>query len=381
MSQYPTLPHPLRLNNLRINGIAMGNARAGEQLSVLVRVALTSDEAEFYSYMQSFSSILLKHAHESGVDLVLDRISALLLVTHSGGTADLYVQDIPMSIEILAKHDVVAGEVVYRSGVADVRRVKISGLELMPEDGVVICFKVGWKFALFFDLEPNRSLDIDKMERSLGRLYRILSFQDIYEVLSDQDLFDQLARDGWFPFIEIIGGEFEILLKAHKAGFNLDEEKVKLLKKFGAARIDTIAERWWKRPSLGGRKSILEPALDAFKRGDPVSCLKNILTEMEGIIQSVHIAELGKGASIKDLLKYAAAKGVKKADDETSLLFPKQFLQYLSDHTYASFDPKNPASEVMSRHSAGHGGAVAGAYTQERALQAILTLDQLAFYL
>lgn len=35
----------------------------------------------------------------------------------------------------------------------------------------------------------------------------------------------------------------------------------------------------------------------------------------------------------------------------------------------------------MSRHSVGHGAAAATAYTMERALQALLTLDQVSFYL
>jgi hypothetical protein len=39
-----------------------------------------------------------------------------------------------------------------------------------------------------------------------------------------------------------------------------------------------------------------------------------------------------------------------------------------------------PTSDA-SRHSVGHGAANATAYTQKRALQAILTLDQIARYL
>jgi hypothetical protein len=57
-----------------------------------------------------------------------------------------------------------------------------------------------------------------------------------------------------------------------------------------------------------------------------------------------------------------------------------QFLRYMRDYTYAQFDPKKPQAHVMSRHSVGHGGAAPAAYTMERALQAILTLDQLNFY-
>ena len=108
--------------------------------------------------------------------------------------------------------------------------------------------------------------------------------------------------------------------------------------------------------------------------------LRCSLILIEGVLQDAHIGELGKGASAKKLLAYAANKGVQKANDPNSLLFPLQFLRYMRDYTYAQFDPKKPEADVMSRHSVGHGGAAAGAYTQERALQAILTLDQINFY-
>jgi hypothetical protein len=372
---------PIHLKEVRINGMATSNVEKGVVFPVLVRAELTSDQPEFHQFMQSVSNLVASRARDAEILLILDRVSFLLLVTHNDGTADLYLQDIPISLEILAKRDVNAGEAVYQSGVADVRRLQIPGLALKPDDGVLMCFKVGWKFALFFDLAPNRSLDVDKMERSLGRLYRRLSFQGLYEAFGDEKIFSNLVSTGWFPFVEIIGGEFEVLLKALTNNFNVVDETNKLLKKFDATRIDEIGQRWWKRPSLINRKEILEPALEAFKRGDSVACLKIILTEIEGIIQESYVADLGHGVSIKELLAYAADKGVKKAGDETSLLFPHQFLRYMSDYTYSYFDPKNPKGDVVSRHSVGHGGASATVYTRERALQAILTLDQVSFYL
>lgn len=371
----------IRLTDCRLNGIAASNALPGEQVKVLVRALLTSDQPEFYTYMKGISGVLASRVQAAGGLFSPNYVSTLLLVTHEDGSADLHLQDVPMLMEVLAKRDVTAGEVVYQSGIADVRRVQFSDLQLKPDDGVFVCFKVGWKFALFFDLAADRALDVDRMERDLGRLYRLLAFQDLYEALGDDALFASLVQAGWFPFIEIIGGEFEKLLNAHRAGFNISGEETALLQKFDKQRIDAMAERWWKRPSLKDRREILEPALEAFKRNDPVACLKIILTEMEGVLQDAHIAEVGSGAKIKDLLKFAAERGLKKTGDESSLLFPNQFLRYLSQYTYADFDPKNPPIYAVSRHTAGHGRAAAAAYTQMRALQAILTLDQLSFYL
>ena len=83
----------------------------------------------------------------------------------------------------------------------------------------------------------------------------------------------------------------------------------------------------------------------------------------------------------KKLLNHAISKGVVKADGEASLLFPTEFLDYLLKVTYAGFDPNNPGAAGASRHTVGHGVASGDLYTQARAVQVILTLDQIAFYL
>lgn len=379
-TQIVTVP-PILLEDVRINGITMENTLAGEVAPVLVRASITSDLPEFYSYMKGMNNLLTDRARKAGVELMLNQVSNFLLVTHVDGTADLHVQNVPIALEILAKHDLAGGEIVYQSSIADIIRVRFPGVELNSTDGVIFCFKVGWKFGLFFDLAPDRELDVDAMERSLGNLYRLLSYEEVYAALGDQNVFSQIVKSGWFPFIEIIGGEFEQLLAANKASFNFDKEEQLLLQKFDDIRINEIRQRWSKRLCLRSRLRILEPALEAFKRGDPVSCLKIILTEIEGIIRDVHIADLGAGAKIEKLLKYATDQGVKKTGNEASLLFPKQFLEFLSDFTFKRFDPKKPQAGILSRHSVGHGGATAESYTQIRALQAILTLDQLSFYL
>ena len=379
-NQFAVVPH-VNLDDIKINGFSTKNALAGEETSILVRALITSDQPEFYLYMKQITNFIVGPARKAGVELLIDQVSTLLLVTHVDGTADLYFQNVPMTLEILAKHDLAGGQVVYQSSIADIRRVRFPGIDLKSTDGVFICFKVGWKFGLFFDLANDRILNTDAMEISLGNLYRYLSFEEAYTALGNQDVFAKIVEAGWFPFLEIIGGEFEKLVAAYKANFNIQAEEELLLKNFDNVRIDRLTERWWKRECLTNRKAIIEPAIEAFKRCDPVSCLKIILTEIEGVIQDARIADAGTGAKIKDLLKYATEQGLKKTGDQASLLFPKEFLKYLSDYTFANFNPQKPEAGIMSRHSVGHGGATADAYTQMRALQAILTLDQISFYL
>lgn len=379
-NQFPFVPH-VKLNDLKINGFSIQNTLVGEKGSVLVRASITSDQKEFYRYMKQMTNLLVGLARKVGVELLINQVSSLLLVTHIDGTADLYFQHVPMTLEIIAKHDLAGGQVVYQSSLADIRRISFPGIDLKSTDGIFICFKVGWKFGLFFDLANDRILNTDAMEISLAKIYRYLSFEEAYTALGDQSVFAKIVEAGWFPFLEIIGGEFEKLIDAYRANFNIQAEEELLLKKFDDDRIDALTERWWNRECLTSRKAILEPSINAFKRCEPVLCLKTILTEIEGVIQDARIADVGKGAKIQDLLKYAIDQGLKKTVDQGSLLFPKEFLKYLSHYTFANFNPQKPQSDIMSRHSVGHGGAAADAYTQLRALQAILTLDQISFYL
>lgn len=373
---------PIKLTGIQLDGVSGSNALAGEQVTIITRAAITSDHSEFYGYMEGLGNLISGRAAAAGQIVILDSVSALMLVIHPDNSGDLYLDGPPRMMQVMAKRDVATGEAVTRAKIADVRSIEFPDLTLSPDDKIIVCFKVGWKFALFFDLGRQQGeLDVSAMGATLAHLYRVLMFQDAYEALSDRVQFDTLVGAGWFPFIEIMGGEFELLSRAHRTKFNVDGQQDGLIAKLTNERIDDIAKRWWNRPSLAPRRGILEPALEAYKRGDWVLSIKTLLTEIEGIVRDAHIVDVGSNAPVKDLLQYAIDQGVKKSGGETSLFFPKEFLKYLRQHTFGHFDPIAQTGVLDARHGVSHGAAKAEAYTQARALQAILTIDQIGFYL
>lgn len=374
-------PAVIKLADVRLTGFAMANALPGENLPVLVRAALTSDKRDFYLFMHGIDVVINENLKRAGVLLSLDTVPGFLLVIHEDASAELHISNIEASIEILAKRNIQAGDAVYVNDIADIRKLKFTSLTLHPSDKVFICFKVGWKFALFFDLAENRDIDVDRMEHDLGTLYRRLRYQALYEGLSDEVTVDNLTKAGWFPFVELLGSDFDRVLKAYQNDFNIKAQQSALVEKFDHARIECVAERWWKNSIVGKHKIVLEAGLRAFERGDYVSCIKNIMTEIEGVLADLHLAETGATAKTKALLEHAVEKGVEKAGGEASLLFPSEFLRYLSDVAYANFDPNDPSKAGASRHTVGHGVADGNTYTPARALQVILTLDQIVFYL
>lgn len=109
--------------------------------------------------------------------------------------------------------------------------------------------------------------------------------------------------------------------------------------------------------------------------------IKILLTEIEGILRDAYRAKNeGKNAKVKTLLEFAGEAGERSAGAPDTLLFAHAFREYMHEYTFANFDPMEQSGEAGSRHAVGHGAATQESYTMTRALQAILTLDQLAFY-
>jgi hypothetical protein len=250
---------------------------------------------------------------------------------------------------------------------------------------VIYCFKVGWKFALFFDLDRPERLDSDRMALDLGTLYRRLSFQHVYEVLENEAKFEEMLKDGWFPFVELIGEDYKDLSLVYQDRFDFDNRINTLVTRFGSTRIERITKKWWGKKIFNDKRAILEAGANAFLQGSNdgyINCIKTLLSEAEGIIRIQYFNETGKGkhVTVNDLLLYLIEKGKKRTGSDYSLLLPVPFLQYLKDAIYPNFYIEK-SLVGLSRHTSSHGVAEAEAYTRVRALQVILLIDQISFYI
>ncbi len=145
-----------------------------------------------------------------------------------------------------------------------------------------------------------------------------------------------------------------------------------------------MEERWWKNAAFGEKRALLEAGVKAFLRGDEegaIHCIKTLLPEIEGILRMLYLSETGRGSKVKaaDPVDHIIQKGRKAAGSPHSLLLPDVFLRYLKEVFFAEFNLET-GKVILSRHSSSHGVARPEDYTQVRALQAILVLDQIAFY-
>ena len=360
-------------------GFVTGNVEKGKTALVLARASLTSDDPEFYTYIEQVSNMFL------GKFRPINTTFQFLVLIHGDLSADLYVNNFAVAIEIAAKKDIRKGEVVRKGDIADIRRLKFPDIRIVETDKVICSFKVGWKFALFFDLTRENRLDVDEMSLALGRLYCYLSFQHVYNVLESQMQFETMTKDGWFPFIEIIGNEYESLSKGYESGFHLENTIDKVVGSFDRARIERIVKKWWSNQIFRDKQPLLEAGVDAYLRGDNkdhINCISTLLPQIEGILRLEYLTETGKGRRVGtgDLLEYLLKRGTEKSGSDYSLFLPVPFFDYLKNGVFAGFDLEDGRVD-LSRHSLAHGVAKALDYTETRALQVILVLDQIYFYI
>lgn len=374
---------PINLIDLNMAGVSAQAARGGETIEVLTRMALTSDEELFHKIVPNIGSVIEHSAKATGAYPGLDRARTVFLVLHPDNTGQLWVDTAAMCTYSALKRPgpIPAGTVIFENDIADVTGIWFPLVEVLPEDRVLCIFREGWRFALFFDFNPDGKLSIDAAKRDLGSLYRRMRYADLYAALAHEPTFSGLVSNGWFPFLEIIAGEFPKLLDEHRSGFPLDHAEQALVKKFDARRLDRIFDRWMEIPILKSKATILVAAVKAFNENEPVSVIKIILSEIEGVMSDAYYSVHNERTHrIEKLLEFTISLAEQRAGGKDTLFFPVEFGRYLKSYTYAGFNPGD-VGNAGSRHAVGHGAVTSDQYTITRALQALLTLDQLAFYI
>ena len=374
----------VHVNNVQHIAGFLANVFPDNRADVEVSGGLTSDSPKFYTYINQISNIYFS---SSEVSANVNLIHGFLILIHDDLSADIYINDFKVKVEIRLKRNVEVGMLVRRSDIADILELRSPDIDIQDSDSVICCLKVGWKFLLYFNfLSEGRRLDIASMQTELGRLYRYLSFQYVYHTLESEDCFKEMMDDGWFPFVEILGKDYRELAAMYQNGKSTSDYAVKaLLDKFDESRLREMTDKWWNNLLFQEKRELLQAGIDAFLRGtkgDYINCIKNLYTEIEGIMRLLYFEDTGQGNRIgqNEFISHLIAVGEDTVGDDNSLLLPQQFLRYLTESVFTSFNVETGTVD-LSRHSAAHGVATGKDYTAERALQAILTLNQIYFYL
>lgn len=373
---------PLRFKDVEpMAGFAAEPGKPGHSVEVWTRLALSSDIPLFHRLVENLDGVIRHMAQKAGTAVNLRQANTVLLIFKPDNNAELWVDTAAVSLQCTVKRPIAAGSVIFERDIADVTGMGFPCVTIGETDKVLCLFREGWSFGLAFDFNPDGKLDLGWFSTALGTLHRTLRYRHLYETVTDPKIFEPLLAAGWFPFVEIITTEFRDLARHVESGFELAEIEAKIIAAFDAARLDHLFERWASKPHFAAKAALLKEAIEAFATKKPASVIKIVLTEIEGVLNDAYKAShSGHGAKLKELLAFAQASAEKRAGGPNTLFFPDAFGRYLAAHTFANFDPVAQTGTAGSRHAVGHGAAAQESYTMTRALQAILTLDQLAFY-
>lgn len=375
--------HKKLLTVHRMSGFAVENGKSGDIIKVLCRSFVTSDENDFYNYVDAFVGSYLRP-----FGILDDFVHNFLILHHADLSADVYVNDLPINIECLSKRSVEKGEYVYENDIADLRRLRFEGIEIKKTDNIIFCFKKGWRFGLFFDLtcvgNSETVIDVNKLYFDLGSYYKKLFFHHLFGIVESGSHFEEMKKDGWFPYVELLSSDYAELSNAYTNKFNFSENISKLLNKFTKERIEKVSSRWWKNPIFAEKKTLIETGIDGYLQDTQkgyISCIKTLYSEIEGILAFLYLGDTKKYTnSSSKLLNLLKEKGFSRTRGYNSALLPDIFCDYLQNYLFPQFDLLNGAV-ALSRHTSSHGVADACTYTKEKALQAILILDQIYFFL
>jgi hypothetical protein len=105
-----------------------------------------------------------------------------------------------------------------------------------------------------------------------------------------------------------------------------------------------------------------------------------LIPQIEGIMGYEYFLVNGEKPSFRQLKTFIQEKAQNKFPSSGSLGFPNYFYDYLNTHLYQFFDLSTGKID-LGRHSVTHGYAKPEDYTKVKALQLILLLNQISFYL
>jgi hypothetical protein len=212
----------------------------------------------------------------------------------------------------------------------------------------------------------------------MGFLYREMAYASLYISLGN-GIIEKMISLGWFPFVQIIGRESQNLTALITEN-KLDKIDAWASGIFSDEKIKVFIEFWKEHRVYQQKQQQFEAGIKCFFEGNYISAITTLTPLIEGAINEYMIMKTGKGISYKgeDIAEAIYRDALLKAD-ERSIMLPMQFKIYLSNYFYKH--TTSSTTDQAVRNSVSHGRARDESFTRERALQILLTIDQLFFYM
>lgn len=360
-----------------IDGIAGETIAKGSTGKIIQKGFLTSVQTNFASIANNLTSIFYSYNSK-------DLVNSSLIIIKKDNTAKIYSK-FPLSMLMRAKKDIKKGTLVNREDIFDIAKLEFKDsvyeINIEADDKIIFIFRMDWKFGIFFDF--TKKIDSEKLKEELGYCYKRLFYYDLYAFVENENYFNDLRADGWFPFIRLIGRNFDTIMQYYKEDKKHDFQIDELISEFTKEKIESFTQYWWKKQLFKDKKEIIEAGINSFLQNDKngfITCLHTLYPQIEGIMGFDYFNVNGKKPSFRELKDHIKQKAESKFNTVSSTGFPTEFYEYLKKTVFENFDLATGKVD-LSRHTTSHGYANADDFNKAKALQAILILDQIYFYL
>ncbi|WP_437587809.1 hypothetical protein [Sorangium sp. So ce1000] len=346
----------------------LGDHSVEVQLSGFVS---SEDGEQFVTMLESLSDMLKL----SSMPIQESMIDHLVAVIRPDCTATVYINEIGIVTTCQAKEEIQGGQPVRLNQIADISRLRLPGVEVPQDAGLIVVISFRWRKGMFFDCTPladkrHREYDI---ERLLAKQWTYLVYQHRIRISDAQ--WEELFKQKWFPFNSLSDDLVRLMLTYAQRGASIDLLNSDVEKET-RSRCSQLLSKVQKRSYFRDHAGVIAKAIEHFEAGDYISCTCLLYPRIEGVMRSYHAAiAAGEHITQKTLAKSAVADPHSRRH-ELSLLMPEKFRQFLEQVYFASFNPSNVTD--VSRNTISHGVAPESAMSLKAALLGILIVDQLA---
>ncbi len=368
---------PIIKSDVLIDGISAAPAQKGGQALILQKAFVHSLQSDFATIVNNLVNFFYS-------SLSRRTINEGLVIIKKDNTAKIY-SEFPLSLQMHAKKDMSKGTLVTAEDVFEITEMQfkdaIYQIDIDSGDKIIYLFRIEWKFGLYFDL--TGTLNPAKFGEELAYHYKRLFYYDLYSFIENENYYTNLIDDGWFPFVRILGKDFDVIMQYYKDGRKHDFQMDDLIAKFDKNKIESFTQYWWRKDLFKDKKAIIESGISSFSNNDQagfISCLHILYPQIEGIMGLDYFNAHGSKPNFKELQNYIKQKAESSFKAVSSLGFPNEFYEYLNHSVFENFDLATGRVD-LSRHTTSHGYANANDFNKSKALQAILILDQIYFYL
>lgn len=305
-------------------------------------------------------------------------VDHLLAIIRRDNTATVYLNELNITGTIRAKRNLKKGETVSTNDITGFNKITFNEVSIPKEAGIIYIFSVGWRRAMFYDLDPlNREAPRDRIydiEARIGQLYTYLHFQKRFKI-TDQ-MWSNLFNDQWFPFISLQESTIRKLLGSAKSNLPLDNHIDEIAEEVRKI-LPRIIKNWKSTPIFKDHSPFLEKAAKQYTKKDYISTISILYPRIEGLMRTHQKWNDPSEKPTQKGLSNSATKHITPELGDFTPLLPMKFRQYLESVYFANFDPDAPKIKA-SRNSIGHGVALAEEYSLKAATISFLLIDQLS---